>query len=66
MRVLRSENLYSQSYSYSDLKVPNVKCEQDEIIAKLLQLRKYLFLSNVLLAVALMLDSNVFIFFNVP
>ena len=30
----------------------NVKCEQDETIAKLSQLRKCLFLSNVLLAVA--------------
>ena len=42
----------------------NVKCQQDETIAKLSQLCKYLFLSNVLLAVAVIVGfKRVFFFF---
>ena len=46
----------------------NVKCEQDETIAKLSQLRKCLFLSNVHLAVAVIVEFKrvyLFLSFNV-
>ena len=41
----------------------NVKCEQDETIAKLSQLRKHLFLSNVLLAIAVIVGFKRVYFF---